>query len=141
MARILRTTDRIKVRIDEVTVSISPLSYEQKTEAQMLVAEGKAKRDPRILTRGLVYLIKHSVKDVEGLENMDGSKYELSFEAEQKKLTDECVSDLFNIKLHEKLVMVCTSLVGAIPSEFVDENGKPIEGVSIIPTEKTQSPN
>jgi hypothetical protein len=141
MAKIYKTTDRIKVKIDEVTVSISPLTYEQKLEAKILVAEGRAKRDARMLTSGLIYLLKNSVKEVEGLENADGSKYELSFEADQKTLTQECISDLFNIKLHEKLVMVCTNLIGVIPTEFVDDSGKPIEGVSIIPTENTKSPN
>lgn len=135
MARIYKRSDRIKIKIDEVTVTIAPLSLEQKTVAQSLMAQGKINRDYNLITKGIISLIKSAVKDIDGLENQDGTKYRLSFDGDS--LSDESIDDLFNIELHKKLVMVCSSLVVSIPSQFVDEQGLPIEGVSVLETEKT----
>jgi hypothetical protein len=144
MARIYKRTDRIKVKIDDVTVTIAPLSLDQKTEAQMLMARGKIEKNFGLLQKGVVSILKNSVKHIDGLEDIDGKPYALSFEDESKNsLTDSCIDDLFNIEMHKKLVMVCSAMVGTIPSEFTDENGKPIEGVSIVKSssEATQNPN
>lgn len=134
MARIYKRSDRIKVKIDEVTVTIAPLSLDQKTEAQSLMALGKINRDYNLITKGIISLIKSAVKSIDGLENADGSKYQLTFNGDL--LSDESIDDLFNIELHKKLVMVCSSLVVSIPTQFVDETGQPIEGVTLLDTAK-----
>jgi hypothetical protein len=74
--------------------------------------------------------IKHSVKSIAGLENPDGSTYELEFE--NGALSESCVDDILNIDEDDKLSLVCTSLLNGIPQDFVDpQTGKPIEGISI----------
>jgi hypothetical protein len=130
MTKIYKKSDRIKVNIGEVTVVIAPLSVHDKTEAQQIIANGSINQDYALTQKGLILLLKCSVKEIIGLEDVDGNPYKLDFEGE--RLTDGCIDDLFNIQLHEKLIMICTSLVRGIPTEFKDEKGNKIEGVEIV---------
>lgn len=114
MAKIFRTTDRLSIRIDDVTVKVSPLTFEQKTEVEILL---KAK-DPegRSKVRGIVRAIQYAIKEISGVENPDGTPYEL--EHENEMLTDACVSDLLNLEIKDKLSIVCASFVPGIPKDF-----------------------
>ena len=140
MAKIYKTSDRIKINIDDVVVTVSPLTIEQKTEVQALMAEGRIKGDYAMLTKGIVKVIKYSVKDIDGLENADGSKYKV--ELDNGVLSQETIENIFNIELHTKLTLVCSSLVGSFPTSFRDSNGEPLEGVSFAKSEaEASSPN
>lgn len=134
MAKIYRTTDRIKVKIGEIVVTIAPLSLHDKTEATKLIASGTSRKDYGVTHEGLIYLLKCALKDVSGFETSDNQPYKLQFE--DGKVTDDCISDLFNHEVHEKLVMLCTSLVRGISNKLVDHEGKEIEGVEFLKSEK-----
>jgi hypothetical protein len=123
-------------------VSLAPLSLHQKSEVQRLTYEGIRSGNTTLTQDGLLLALKASLKDIEGIEQADGSPYKLSF-GEDKLLTDECLEDLCNISFHEKLILICTSLVRGIPDqEFKDEKGNKIEGVDIVRTSKEQeTPN
>ncbi len=131
MARIYRLTDRIKVKIDDITVTIRPLSKDEKAEIQQSVIKGRAKGDFVEATRGIVLALKYAVKGIDGLIDSDDKPYQLQFD-EHKNLTDDCVSELLNMEVTGKLTMVCISLANKIPDEFVDENGIKLEGVDVI---------
>lgn len=140
MAKIYKCTDRIKVKIEDVTVTLSPLSLDQKIEVQSLMSKGVAKQDQQLLTEGVVTIVKYAVKAVDGIEDQDGNKYKLEFE--NGMLTRECVSDLFNMDIQEKLIEACTKLLGPINKAFGDSNQIP-EGVKVIPSQnkESESPN
>lgn len=127
MAKILRTSDRIHVQIDDVRVSISPLSFHQKAEVQSMLSLQSG------YLKAAFAAIKYSVKAVSGIEVGDGEKYELEFEEGGKALSDQCVDDLLNMESSAKLLTVCASMMAGIPSAgFADAEGKPLEGVSIV---------
>lgn len=126
MAKVYRTTDKISVRIDDIVVKISPLSYDQKTDIQMLLVSG----DPLSVVKAAKESIKFAVKEISGVEDSDGNVYELEFE--DGALSNACLDDLLNIDPEDKLSLVCTSLLQGIPKGFNDpQTGKPIEGISI----------
>ena len=126
MARVYRTTDKISVKIDDITVKISPLSYEQKSVIQSLLISG----DPLSVVKAAKESIRYAVKEVSGVEDSDGSVYELMFD--EGVLSDSCIDDLLNIDPEDKLSLVCTSLLNGIPKGFVDpQTGKPIDGITI----------
>lgn len=127
MARkIYKTTDRIKIKIDDIAIKISPLSYENKCLIQACLITG----DTLGIVKAAKMAIQYGVKEIEGVENADGTPYELQFENDA--LTENCVDDLLNIDQDNKLSFVCTKLLEGIPSEFVDpQTGKKIEGIKI----------
>jgi hypothetical protein len=140
MSKIYRTKDRIRLKIDDVTVEIKPLTIDQKTEAQDLIGRGAAKADIGLLTQGVVKAVKFGLVKIEGLSDEDGKPYELTFD--EQGVSEDCLNDLFNIKLHEKLTIICSALVRGIPSEFTDNRGQPIEGVEVISRgEGNKNPN
>lgn len=141
MTKIYKRTDRIKLQIDDLVVTISPLTLDQKIEAKTLISQGKIKGDYKQLTDGIIHIMKHSVRDIKGLYNLDGTEYKLEFENDA--LSQDTIENLFNIELHKKLTMVCSNLLSSIPNSIVDDSGKPIEGVSFIQNEKSEekSPN
>lgn len=130
MAKIYRKTDRIKIKIDDITVSISPMTISQKTEIQSFMNDGLIGRNLKAMTHGMVLMLKYGLKDISGLEDQDNKPYRLQFENDM--VTDECIEDLFNIELKDKLVNVCSALLNGIPKKIVDHTGKELEGVQII---------
>jgi hypothetical protein len=128
MSRIYRTADRIALKIDDLTVKISPLSLHQKTQIQQAMIDGKSENSLEKATQGIALALKFGLKDIVGLENADGSPYALQFD--DSGLTEECINDLMNIQQRDKLILVCSSMANAIPSSFN------IEGVEFISTAK-----
>ena len=130
---IYRLEDRIEVKVDELTFKLAPMLSHIKEEAKALLV---AKKD----IEGSKLCIKHSVKDIKGVELSDGSKYKLEFEGDA--LTDKCIEELFNIEIEtrDKLRLACSLLVNGIPAEFINpSNKKPIKGVKIVNPMKGKS--
>ena len=126
MVKIYKTTDRIPVKIDSLKFSLSPLGFEQKSEIQAELLTGQ----PMSIVKAAKLAIKYAVKGLDGVQCMDGSKYELEFDNEV--LSDSCVDDLLNLDQDDKLSFVCTTLLNGIPKDFVDPNtGEKLPGVSI----------
>ena len=126
-----RTSDRIKVKIGEITLWLSPLSAIQKSEilSYAKVVEGEEIPD---YTKRVYAAIKYSVKKIGGVCLSDGSEYELEFEEGTKSLTEECVNDLLNLPITEQLMVLCASFINGVPSQVMDPNtGKKYKGVEI----------
>lgn len=135
MARIYKTTDRIKVKIDDLTFFVSPLTYAQKSEIQSKLYKALNDKDMMAAQDAAVLSIKYSVKNVTGLYDANEEPYQLILE--DNKVTDSCIDDLLNIESSTKLASVCTSLVHGVGNDIVDpETGESIEGVSFEVTEK-----
>ena len=129
MSRIYRKSDRLKIKIDDLQFVISPLSLHEKTEVQQLMVEAQSKGNIGKLTKSICKTIQYSLKDINGLYDCDDQPYKLSFD-DSGMLTDECLDELMNLELSDRLQQVCVRLLGGIPKEFLDDNGNPIEGVS-----------
>jgi len=128
MAIIYRKSDRIWINIHDIQVSVSPLSYHEKSEISKIMLEGK-------IATAAVQTIKTCLKDIKGLKLVDGSKYELEFD--EGKITEECMDDLMNMKHGKDLVLVCLNLLSNIPEEFIDtETGLPLDGISLVKEKK-----
>lgn len=128
MARIYRTTDRITLKVDDLEIKVSPLSYHQKSDVQRLLSEGLKKNDEIKMNEGLILAIRHSLKSIKGLEDVDGNEYKL--ESEDGMLTEACVADLLNIEASPKLITICSQILNGIPKDFN------IEGVSFTEGKK-----
>lgn len=135
MAKIYRKSDRIKLKIGEVTVDVAPLSFHEKTEIQMAIHESAKSGDTMGIIKAAFLCVKYAVKGISGVENADGSSYEVQMENDI--LTDECVNDLFSLEESDKLSMVCLNLLQGKYDEFKDPNtGERIKGVSLLKKEK-----
>ena len=122
------TDEIIKIKIEGLTLSVSPLTYKQKDEIQSLFMNGQA-------LEGAVTSMRYAIKDIEGLKNSDGSKFELKTKA--GVIDDRTVDMLLNAPFGTKMNLVCVSLLNGIPSQFLHpETGKPLEGVSFVESRK-----
>lgn len=127
MSKIYRISDRIRLKVDDIEVAISPLSFNQKMNVQAEVLKG----DSMSAMRGAALAIKYALKEISGLKCSDGDQYELEFSDDV--LSDRCLDDLFNLRVSEKLALVSLNLLQGVPDEFVDPNsGQAIEGVSMV---------
>jgi hypothetical protein len=138
MARIYRRTDRIKVKVDDITVSLAPLSAHQKAEITQLMVDGRLKTDVKKTTEAIMLAIKYSMKSVEGIMDADNKPYALQFEGDA--LTQDCLDDLLNMELSEKLQRICSNLSQGVPNKFTDERGNPIEGVEVVSSTQESAP-
>jgi hypothetical protein len=136
MARIYKRTDRIPVKIDDVVITLAPLSLSEKTDIQQAMLAGRANGNLKEATRGIQLALKYGIKGISGVEDSDGP-YVLQFEGEH--LTDACVDDLLNMEITNKLALVCMSLAVGVPTEFTDENKQPLAGVEIVKVDKEAS--
>jgi len=109
MATIYETSDRINVKVGGVDVTISPLTRKQKADvlAQIVVGE---------YLEATALAMKYAIKDVEGLEKTDGSKYELKSEVDG--LTDDTVDNLLNMTIATDLGQLCIKLANGVPKEI-----------------------
>lgn len=125
MAKVYRLTDRIKLKVDDIEVTIGPLSIHQKTEVE-------AASSASGLLKAALTAMKYAIKDISGLEDADGNKYELARE-EDGSLSEETLNDLFNLSSSYKLSAISLQLLNSIPDEFMDINtGKKLDGVEFI---------
>ena len=140
MKRIYKRSDRIAVQIDDLTIKLAPLTFDQKNEIQQNMIDGAAKKDLATMSRAVSLALKYAVRGISGVECSDGSKYELAYD-DAGNLTDECIDDLLNLEQKDKLVLVCSALSRTIPSAFTDGEGHPLKGVSFVNSGDAQIPN
>lgn len=132
MGKVYRLSDRVNVKIDDVIVTISPLSIHQKTEIQSAMWKGRTEKNFEEATKGVMLSIKYAVKGISGLIDVSGKEYKI--ELQDGVVSDQSMDDIFNLGLTDKLSMVCAALVKGIPSDFN------IEGVEFV-SEGKADPN
>lgn len=139
--KIFRPKDRLKLNIGEIEIMVSPLSYGQKVEVQSLgVSQGKngIKVNDKIDFNKLIYLVtKFTLKGIKGVENLDGSPYELEFETEDKNcLSDSCVEEILNLSISPKMSIALMQLMNGFPENGKiinpEKPGEYLQGVEII---------
>ena len=131
MATIYKLSDRLKFKLHDTEVTISPMTLAIKSEMQKLIVQCQDTGDVSLLNEAMLLGIKNCVKGLTGLTNMDGSKYELSFD-DDGLLSDESVEDLTNMEHSGDLGVICASMVRGTPTKLVDAKGKELSGVKLI---------
>lgn len=128
MARILRLRDRVNLQIGEVKFTLAPLSHFQKQELAECtrIKDGEEIFD---LTKAQALYIKYSLKGIDGVENYDGTKYELEFE--NGALTDDCVSEVLCIEQKKELLTAAWQILNGIQELIDPVTKKPLEGVDL----------
>ena len=131
MIKIYRQSDRIPLEISGVKFLIKPLSYREKMEITKAISMKEGEQLETILQTTLL-LMKFSIKGVEGIAYHDGSPLELQFD-ESGELSEESVNELLSMEITAKLNLALGQFANGIPDKVVDENGKPLEDVKILP--------
>lgn len=118
---------------------IKQLDYKTKsliTSLTTKIIEGQIGIDSQMTC---FYNIKYALKDVSGLENVDGTPYELAFENSRKEaLTDACVDELLATSFSDLLLFSAQKLTEAcFPDKILHPvTGQPLEGVEVIKPEE-----
>lgn len=128
MAKILRLSDRVKLKIGEITFTIAPLSYMQKQELGSCTRIVKGEEVFDLLKSQALY-IKYALKDIDGVVDYNGEKYELSFEGDI--LTDDCVSEVMSLEENEKFSSVYWQILNGLKEVVDPVSGEKMEGVEL----------
>lgn len=132
--KIARLTDRFIIKMGEISIEVSPLSGREKVELAGFSSwkEGKIHVDK---PRQELFVIKHTVKDVHGVTDMDDHPYKLAFDG--NVLTDDCADEVLGLLASTwftyATLQLASSGVGKVISPI---NGQPVEGVEIFMKEK-----
>ena len=130
MSKILRVSDRIKLKIADITFTIAPLNQMQKIEVSECTKIGPEGKEVFDLLRAQTLLIKYSLKEVEGVEDEHGEPYQLSFENDS--LSDDCVTEIFTLEEKHLLTTAAWQCLNGLPDKLTDPiNGKKLKGVAL----------
>lgn len=128
MAKILRLTDRINLKIGDVTFVLAPLNFLQKQEILGCTKNVGGQEHYDLLKAQFLYL-KYCLKDIKGVKGYDNKPYELSFEGDV--LTNDCVSEVLNMEERTKLNVAAWQLINGIQELRNPETGEKLEGVQL----------
>ena len=131
--RIYKTSQKIEIKVDNLSIFVSPLSYHQKLELQGLMVKA-SQGDMEAAMQAIVKALKVSLKDISGVitEDEQGNDIEYKLAFQDNEVSDECINDLLNMPCSNKISTICTSLLAGVPDQILGPDGKPLEGVSII---------
>jgi hypothetical protein len=130
VAKIYRTTDRIKFKIGDVQISISPLSVFEKSKITQLMMDAQENKSIQLITDASLYALKVCLKDLKGVTDYEGNEYRLEFEGNE--LTQQCAEDLLNLDNSSKLIELCTSFINGVKLDNLPEGVSLIPNVSVI---------
>jgi hypothetical protein len=129
--KIARLNEKIKIKLEDVTVIVTPLSGSKKIEMTSMVKASKEGKLTVDKAAQELFLVKHSVKALEGLKDLDDKEYQLSFTEEGGPLTDECAEEVlsFLVNTYFTIAMVQSmkGLFGVVTNPY---NGMTLEGIS-----------
>lgn len=120
--KIKKTTDKIKLEIDEITVFFSPLTYSQKQEVLTIMNKAHKDNDLMSLNDGITLALRYSLKEIKGLTEEDGSTYQLKIQ--DGTVTEDCINDILNLSVSSKMQQIAGKLLNGVPEDFA------IEGVT-----------
>jgi hypothetical protein len=125
--KIRKTTEKIAVNVGDLVIKISPLTFEQKCDIQVVLSAGTT----TAILKASKLAMKCAIKEISGLENPDGSPYEVTFD--EIGLSDDVINDLGNSEIGDNLNYMCISLLNGLPKQFENPvTKKPLDGVSFV---------
>lgn len=128
-----RMNDLVSVEIDDITIKVTPLSHQQKSELQVHMMKA-VNGDMSEAMKGVKLALSFALKDIRGVfyyENEEKEEYRLEFD-DNKNLTPDCVDNILNLPIANKLNSVCSALLQGIPDAILDNDGKPVKGIKIL---------
>jgi hypothetical protein len=130
--KILKTTDRVSVKIEDVTLIIAPMSYAKKIEFSGLtkVIDGVEMNDIGAM---LGFTVQHCLKGWAGVVDHDGKPVELTFK-EDGTLSDDSMGDAMLVvtKLKANYIYLFNLAGNNVPKEIHDSaTGKKLKGVEV----------
>lgn len=135
---VYRSTDRVTLKILDVTFKIKPLSYQEKMDISSEIWNHDGAKKENSITSARK-IMKYAIKEVDGVSYPDGTTFELRFD-ENNHLTDECTEELSNMEISSELIVSLYSFVKGVPKEILNPvDGKKMENVMIVPLEKPLS--
>ena len=127
-----RQSDRILLTIHDVTFKIKPLSYTEKTalSKSIINVEGTQSED---VMDSLAQIIRYCVKDVTGINYLDGTPIKLKFE-DNGHLKDESIDELMSLPVTSDLTASLFQFLQGIPDKIVNsQTGKVMNHIKIVP--------
>ena len=127
--KIYSPKDRVRVTVDGVSFLFSPLTMKQKAEVMgcLTVKSGNMVQDRWEMVR---LALKYSLKGVEGLEDSEGKPWALALDSEG--VAQESLDDLSNLSDKADLLFsAALQMTTGIPTQLIDGDGKPYEGVEV----------
>ena len=104
---IYRPSDRIDIELGDLIVTLSPLTFEQKSD--VFETQVKAGEQVQDQTKSSRKAIAYSVKDVKGAKSWDGEDFSLEFEG--GKLSSDCVDVMMSIPDTAELIKAIGTIV------------------------------
>jgi hypothetical protein len=136
--QILKSTDRVRVKIGEIAFILSPLKQAQKLalSGMTIVKDGVEIQD---VANQISYIVKYCVKGVEGVTDARGDAITLSFDPDGA-LNDDSHSEVFVIvnkaKQHYQAMFQVAG--NEIPKTIKDlVTGKEVKGAEVTVLPKT----
>lgn len=133
MITVYRASDRIDLKIHDVTFKIKPLTYKEKLDVSASVTNNEGEQGIDMLAQ-LIVLLRYCVKDVSGICYIDKTPMTLTFN-EDDTLAQECVDDLLNLGIISDLATSLYSIREGIPESIDGLDGKPLKHIKIVPSQ------
>ena len=130
MSKILKMSDRIKIKVGKTTFIIGPLNQMQKIELSECTKMAPGGEEVYDLSRAQVLLIKYGLKGLEGVTDAHGDPYKLEFENDI--LTDDCLSEVFTLEARAEYLTAAWQCLNNLPDKITDPvTGKKMKGVAL----------
>lgn len=129
---IVKTSDTIKIKIDDLIFKVKPLTFSEKNEISQSMIKA-SQGDMEAAMQAVRVSLAIAIKDVKGLKYQDGEELrEYQLEMEDNRLKDSCIDDLLNLPISNKISSICSALLQGVPNKILDNDGNPIEGIEIV---------
>lgn len=132
MITLIRVTDRVKLHIGDLTVEVSPLTFDQKAQIAgcYKMVSGEMVADS---IKQTFLAVKFTVKSVSGIQLCNGENYQVELDKDNT-LKDECVSDLLNLEVSNKLMVACANFINGVTEALRNIDGVIVEmpGESVV---------
>lgn len=137
MITVFPIDQKFLIKMDKgVAIEVTPLRQKQKNlinSACVSVQKGETFHDVAMST---FLTLKHSVKGISGLVDVEGKDYKLDFEKldDYEVLTDDCVEALLNCELGYVLSFYSSQAIYSTPHKIINPvTKKPLDGVEFVP--------
>lgn len=124
-----------------VVFTVSPLSHDVKSKIMhetTEIVQGKIVIDH---SKSNFLCLKHSLKDVDGIQDHLGKKWKLQFD-EDGTINDGCLNSLLNAPIQSKLAFAAMQMLGNIPTEVVNPTtGEVIKGIKVVHPKAPKDPS
>lgn len=134
---VYRPSDRIPVKISELTFWLAPLTFQQKVHMEDLAMQVQGKKIVDLAQLSFLS-VKYCLKILDGdIKYSDGSQFKLEFDKDGI-LTDDSTNDVLNLgRISLTLIKSCTAMLQDIATAKIE--GAEIDIKSMVNIKKKQT--